>query len=54
MSVGDSDQLPHAAFHTLVLSSDASETGVKLTAVEEGTELVLVRDTRLKRFGPSF
>ena len=30
-------------FHTVVLSSGEGETGVRLTAVEDNTELVLVR-----------
>lgn len=41
ISVGSND-LPLDAFHTLVLSSDTSQTGVQISALEDGTELVLV------------
>ena len=44
VKVGQEDGLPHEAFHTLVLSSDATETGVFLTAAEDGTEFILVCD----------
>ena len=40
--VGD-DEKAHEPFYTLVLSQDANETGVKLSAAEDGTEFVLVR-----------
>lgn len=33
----------HEPYHTLVLSANSNETGVRLTAGEDGTELVLVR-----------
>lgn len=39
--VGD-ETMPHQSFHTLVLSGEASETGVKLTAAEDNTDFVLV------------
>lgn len=42
VAVGDQVEPPHAAFHTLVLSSGSKETGVKLTAGEDNTEFVLV------------
>ena len=42
-TIGDKEDLPHTAFHTLVLSGEPQETGVKLTAVEDHTEFVLVR-----------
>jgi hypothetical protein len=35
-------QLPNPTFHTLVLSAEEGQTGVKLTAGEEGAEFVLV------------
>ena len=37
-----SDTIPQPAFHTVVLSNEANETGVSLTAAEDDTELVLV------------
>ncbi len=43
--------IAHEAFHTLVLSADSKETGVKLTAGEEHTELVLVRPHRVYALG---
>ena len=39
--VGD-DTIAQEAFHTIVLSAEPNETGVKLTAAEDGTEFVLV------------
>jgi len=36
------DTLPHDAFHTLVFSNNDDETGVKLTAAQGDTELILV------------
>lgn len=41
MSVG-SDPSVHEAFHTVVLSADKRETGVEITAVEDGAEVILV------------
>lgn len=35
------DDLPNPTFHTLVLSTEEGQTGVKLTAGEEGAEFVL-------------
>ena len=32
----------HDAFHTLVLSNNANETGISMTASQEGTEVVVV------------
>ena len=40
--MGD-DTVAQEPFHTLVLSQEDAETGVKLTAAEDGTEFVLVR-----------
>ncbi|PSS06886.1 hypothetical protein PHLCEN_2v3514 [Hermanssonia centrifuga] len=53
--VGD-QPIAHEAFHTLVLSADSKETGVKLTAGEEHTELVLIAgeplDQPVVQYGP--
>ncbi len=38
-----SETIPHEAFHTLVLSAQEGETGVKITAAEDNSEFVLVR-----------
>ncbi|KAI0695929.1 RmlC-like cupin domain-containing protein [Cytidiella melzeri] len=50
------DTLAHETFNTLVLSADAGETGVKLTAVEDGTEFVLAAaeplDQTIVQYGP--
>ena len=51
VNVGD-DPIAHEPFHTLVLSQEDNETGVKLTAAEDGTELVLV--SPLARIGSGF
>ena len=37
------DDAPLDAFNTVVLSSNANETGIQLTSLQDGTELVLVR-----------
>ncbi|KZT11399.1 uncharacterized protein LAESUDRAFT_268223 [Laetiporus sulphureus 93-53] len=46
----------HEAFHTLVLSGDANETGVQLTAAEDNTEAVLIAgeplDQTVVQYGP--
>ncbi|KAJ3554884.1 hypothetical protein NM688_g2879 [Phlebia brevispora] len=56
VSVGDKAELPHEAFHTLVLSSDPKETGVKLTAGQDKTEFVLIAgeplDQPVMQYGP--
>lgn len=36
------ETVPHKAFHTLVLSAQEGETGVKITATEDDTQFVLV------------
>ncbi|TFK42628.1 RmlC-like cupin domain-containing protein [Crucibulum laeve] len=55
IAVGTGD-LPHAAFHTLVLSSEKNKTGVTVTAVEPGTEFVLIAGEPLEQtvvqYGP--
>lgn len=38
-----SDESEIREFHTVVLSTGKGETGVQLTATEDGTELMLVR-----------
>ena len=40
------EAVTHESFHTLVLSSEPEETGVKVTAAEANTEFVLVRRCR--------
>lgn len=46
----------HAAFHTLVLSAENDQIGVSVTALEDGTELVLVAgeplDQTVFQYGP--
>ena len=42
VKVGESDEVI-PTFHTVVLSNAEGETGVRLTAAEDNTELVLVR-----------
>ena len=37
------DDAPLDAFNTVVLSSNANETGIQLTSLQDGTELILVR-----------
>jgi quercetin 2,3-dioxygenase len=53
--VGD-ETLPHETFNTLVLSAEPGETGVKLTAAEDGTEFVLAAaeplDQTIFQYGP--
>lgn len=39
--VGD-DETVHTEFHTLVLSNDGDHTGLKLTAAEDDTSVVIV------------
>ncbi|KAM6500562.1 RmlC-like cupin domain containing protein [Amanita muscaria] len=55
ISVG-SDPTRHEAFHTLVLSSDENQTGVSVTALEKGTEYVLIAgkplDQTVFQYGP--
>ncbi len=38
------ETMPNPTFHTLVLSAEEGQTGVKLTAGEEGAEFVLVNE----------
>ncbi|KAF7793035.1 hypothetical protein EIP86_004140 [Pleurotus ostreatoroseus] len=56
VTVGDETELPHTAFHTLVLSHDSKETGVKLTATEDNTDFVLIAgeplDQTVMQYGP--
>jgi len=51
-----SEPIPQEAFHTIVLSSNANETGVELRATEPGTEFVLVAgeplDQTVVQYGP--
>ncbi|KAF5381025.1 hypothetical protein D9615_003913 [Tricholomella constricta] len=51
-----SESNTHDAFHTLVFSSNANETGVSITALEEQTELLLVAgeplDQTVFQYGP--
>jgi len=46
----------HGAFHTLVLSAENAETGVQVTAAEDGTEIVLIAgqplDQPVVQYGP--
>ncbi|KAF5392202.1 hypothetical protein D9757_001411 [Collybiopsis confluens] len=55
VTVGD-DTLPAEAFHTLVLSSNEGETGVKLTSADDSTEFILVAGEPLNQtvfqYGP--
>ncbi|KAK7693616.1 hypothetical protein QCA50_003185 [Cerrena zonata] len=55
LSIGDNEE-KHDAFHTLVLSSDNEQDGVKITAAEDGTELILVAgeplDQPVVQYGP--
>ncbi|KAI0818559.1 pirin domain-containing protein [Irpex lacteus] len=50
------DTLPHETFNTLVLSAESGETGVKLTAAEDGTEFMLAAaeplDQTIFQYGP--
>ncbi|KAJ8487224.1 hypothetical protein ONZ45_g14417 [Pleurotus djamor] len=50
------ETIPQDAFHTLVLSSDGEQNGVKLSAAEDGTEFVLVAgeplDQPVFQYGP--
>ena len=43
LKVGSPDSEPQKPYHTLVLSANANETGVALTATEDNTEAILVR-----------
>ncbi|KAH9946205.1 RmlC-like cupin domain-containing protein [Epithele typhae] len=53
-----SEEKPHQPFNTLVLSAASGETGVQLTATEEGTEFVLASaaaeplDQPVVQYGP--
>ncbi|KAF9005605.1 RmlC-like cupin domain-containing protein [Cyathus striatus] len=51
-----SDNTAYGAFHTLVLSSDDSQTGVAVTALEDSTEFVLIAgeplDQTVVQYGP--
>jgi len=53
--IGDSP-VPQEAFHTLVLSADANETGVTLKAAQDGTDFVLIAgeplDQPVFQYGP--
>ncbi|RDB21317.1 Pirin-like protein 2 [Hypsizygus marmoreus] len=55
VSIG-SEVLPRDAFHTLVFSNNANETGVSITATESGTEVILVAgeplDQTVFQYGP--
>ncbi|OBZ75233.1 hypothetical protein A0H81_04422 [Grifola frondosa] len=50
------ESIPHEPFHTLVLSSEANETGVQITATEDNTEVVLIAgeplDQTVVQYGP--
>ncbi|EKM55411.1 uncharacterized protein PHACADRAFT_143719 [Phanerochaete carnosa HHB-10118-sp] len=53
--VGD-DEKAHEPYHTLVLSADSDETGIKLTATQDRTEFVLISgqplDQPVFQYGP--
>ncbi|KAI0797680.1 RmlC-like cupin domain-containing protein [Abortiporus biennis] len=55
VSIGD-ETIPNETFHTLVLSADKGETGVKLTAGEDDSQFVLVAgeplDQTVVQYGP--
>ncbi|EAU88583.1 pirin domain-containing protein [Coprinopsis cinerea okayama7 len=55
VSVGE-DQTIHDSYNTLVFSSEKNETGVSITAEEDGTELILVAgeplDQTVFQYGP--
>ncbi|GLB35000.1 putative pirin family protein [Lyophyllum shimeji] len=55
VTVGSED-VPYDAFHTLVFSNNANETGVSITAVEDNTEFVLIAgeplDQTVVQYGP--
>ncbi|KAF9464655.1 RmlC-like cupin domain-containing protein [Collybia nuda] len=55
ISIGSAPS-PHAAFHTLVLSSNVNETGVSITGHGEGSEIILVAgeplDQTVVQYGP--
>ncbi|KAI0082723.1 hypothetical protein K474DRAFT_1654869 [Panus rudis PR-1116 ss-1] len=55
VAIGD-DKTAHDSFYTLVLSSDQSESGVKITALEDGTEMILCAgeplDQPVFQYGP--
>ncbi|KAK2466958.1 hypothetical protein APHAL10511_001216 [Amanita phalloides] len=42
VAVGPDSAPIHGAYHTLVLSSDRNQTGVAISGVEKGTELILI------------
>lgn len=52
----NSETVPNEAFHTLVLSAENNETGVRLTAAEDNTEFVVVAgeplDQPVFQYGP--
>lgn len=56
VAIGPGPFLVHKAFHTLVLSSDKEQTGVSITGVEQGTELLLIAGEPLNQtvfqYGP--
>jgi len=51
-----SESIPYDAFHTVVLSNEKDETGVSLTAANDGTEFILVAgeplDQTVFQYGP--
>jgi len=55
VAIGD-DPERHEAFHTLVFSADQNETGIKITALEDNTEGILVAgeplDQTVFQYGP--
>ncbi|KAH9951063.1 RmlC-like cupin domain-containing protein [Amylocystis lapponica] len=55
VTVGD-DPAVHAAYYTLVLSSDGEQSGIKLTALEDGTSVVIIAgeplDQTVFQYGP--
>ncbi|KAH8106708.1 RmlC-like cupin domain-containing protein [Cristinia sonorae] len=50
------ETVPHESYHTLVLSSDPAETGVKITAAEDDSNFVLIAgeplDQTVFQYGP--
>lgn len=56
MAIGPNPLPVHDAFYTLVLSSDEDQTGVAISGVEKGTELILVAGEPLNQtvcqYGP--
>ena len=51
-----SDQTENKQFYTVVLSADEKENGVQLTAIEDGTELMMAAgeplDQEVVQYGP--